>query len=395
MTPETEKHFEQLVAEANALFGSHHYREYHFLLTLSDDTAHFGLEHHESSDDRARERSLTDETTRIQFSGLLPHEYVHSWNGKYRRPAGLLSPDYHQPMKDDLLWVYEGLTEYLGSELLTVRSGLWSEEQGREELARLAAGLANEPGRTWRPLQDTADSAPFLYGADDDWSNWRRGTDFYEEGIYLWLDVDTTIRRLTNDQKSLDDFCHLFYGATTGQPDLKPYAFDDVVTALNEIAPYDWKGFLRARLDQTCTSTPIESLEASGWKLVYNEQPNPMQENHDAVHKDANLNLSIGLKLAEDGWVEDVFYNGPSFLAGIGPGMKIKAVNGREFSTAAIRDAIRAAKNDTHPIELIVANGVDVETVSVDYHGGLRYPHLVRDETHPDYLGEIIHPRVK
>jgi predicted metalloprotease with PDZ domain len=390
MTPETQAHFRQLVAEAGALFGSKHYRDYHFLLTLSDNVAHFGLEHHESSDDRTREHSLTDEATRIDFAGLLPHEYVHSWNGKYRRPADLLSPDYHHPMKDDLLWVYEGLTEYLGSELLTVRSGLWNQQQGREELAHVAAALDNEPGRTWRPLQDTADSAVFLYDAGNDWSNWRRGTDFYEESTYLWLDVDDTIRRLTNDKKSMNDFCKLFYGEASGEPDLKPYIFDDVVAALNRIAPYDWASFLRARFDSTPPNTIDESLENSGWKLVYNDQPNEMEENHNAIRREINLSLSIGLELMDDGNVVDVIYDGPSYKAGMGPGMRVTAVNGKQFSAETLKNAVEAAKGATAPIQLIVANGPAVQTYTVDYHGGQRYPHLVREEGRPDFLSEIL-----
>jgi predicted metalloprotease with PDZ domain len=389
MTSETQAHFRQLIAEAGALFGSKHYRDYHFLLTLSDSTAHFGLEHHESSDDRARERSLIDESNRIAFAGLLPHEYVHSWNGKYRRPADLLSPDYHQPMKDDLLWVYEGLTEYLG-ELLTARSALRNRQQVREDLARLAAMLDTEPGRRWRPLQDTADAAVFLYDAELAWSNWRRRTDFYEEGVFLWLDVDSTIRRLTHDQKSMSDFCHLFYEGKSGEPDLKVYTFDDVVSALNRVAPYTWANFLRSHLDSTSPRTPIESIESSGWKLIYSDQPNEMQENQDEFWRRIDLSLSIGLLLADDGTVEDVIYDGPSYSAGVGPGMKITAVNGKQFSADALKDAIEGAKVVAAPIQLIAANGPAVETYAVDYHGGLRYPHLVRDESRPDFLSEIL-----
>ena len=389
MIPETQAHFRHLVAEAGALFGSRHYRDYHFLLTLSDSTAHFGLEHHESSDDRARERSLIDESGRIAFAGLLPHEYVHSWNGKYRRPADLLSPDYHQPMKDDLLWVYEGLTEYLG-EVLTTRSGLWNLQQTYEDLARLAAALDAEPGRRWRPLQDTADSAVFLYDADVDWSNWRRTTDFYEEGLFLWLDVDATIRRLTHDQKSMNDFCHLFHGGKSGEPDLKPYTFEDVVSTLNRVAPYDWTNFLRSRLDSTSPNTPIESIENSGWKLIYNDHPNEIQENRDEVGRKIDLSLSIGLRLSDDGTIEDVMYDGPSYAAGMGPGMKITAVNGKQFSADTMKEAVEAAKTEATLIQLIVANGPAVQTYAIDYHGGLRYPHLVREESRPDFLTEIL-----
>ncbi len=391
MTPETEAHYRKLIAEANALFGSHHYRDYHFLLTLSENVAHFGLEHHESSDDRIYERSLTDPATRIAMAILLPHEYVHSWNGKYRRPAGLLSPDYHQPMKDDLLWVYEGLTEYL-EELLAGRSGLRTPEQEHEEIARVAALLDAEPGRKWRPLQDTADAAVFLYNAGGDWQNWRRGTDFYPEGVYLWLDVDATIRRLTQDRKSLNDFCRLFYGGASGQPDLKPYVFEDVVAALNEVAAYDWSTFLRSRLDSLAPNTMDESLNNSGWKLVYNDQPNELQADRETVAKSIDLSLSLGLRLSQDGNVQDVIYDGPSYKAGLGPGMKIIAVGGRQFSPESINAAIKDAEAGAAPIQLIAANGSDVQTYTVDYHGGLRYPHLIRNESQSDFLSEILTP---
>ena len=394
MTPDTQLQLHNLVTEAYALFGARHYRNYHFLLTLSDDVAHFGLEHHESSDDRTAERSLIDEAERIEFASLLPHEYVHSWNGKYRRPAGLATPDYQVPMKDDLLWVYEGLTEYLG-EVLTARSGLQTPEQWREDFAGLVAQYENRPGRDWRPLQDTADAAPFLYDATNDWSNWRRGTDFYEEGELLWLDVDETLRTITKDKKSIEDFCRAFHGGGNAQPELKTYTFEDVVATLNSVAPYDWAGFLRSRLDGMATKTPDEAIEKSGWKLVYNEQPNTVLEIQEELARHAGFSLTVGFSASDEGTVADVIHGGPAYIAGIGPGMKIVAVNGAQFSPDVMRDAIAAAKNTTAPIQLIVANGAQFRTFSVDYHGGLRYPHIERDDSRPDYLGEITHALVK
>ena len=394
MTPETQLQLHNLVTEAYALFGARHYRNYHFLLTLSDDVAHFGLEHHESSDDRTAERSLIDEAERIEFASLLPHEYVHSWNGKYRRPAGLATPDYQVPMKDDLLWVYEGLTEYLG-EVLTARSGLQTPEQWREDFAGLGGQYENRPGRDWRPLQDTADAAPFLYDATNDWSNWRRGTDFYEEGELLWLDVDETLRTITKDKKSIEDFCRAFHGGGNAQPELKTYTFEDVVATLNSVAPYDWAGFLRSRLDGMATKTPDEAIEKSGWKLVYNEQPNTVLEIQEELARHAGFSLTVGFSASDEGTVADVIHGGPAYIAGIGPGMKIVAVNGAQFSPDVMRDAIAAAKNTTAPIQLIVANGAQFRTFSVDYHGGLRYPHIERDDSRPDYLGEITHALVK
>ena len=393
MTSETQQRYGRLIAEAGALFGARHYRDYHFLVTLSDviaqPSATFGLEHHESSDNRILERGLTDKSVLAAYATLLPHEYVHSWNGKYRRPADLLSPDYQQPMKDDLLWVYEGLTEYLGT-VLAVRSDLRSEEHEREELARVSALLDAEPGRAWRPLQDTADAAVFLAGAGTDWQNWRRGTDYYEEGMLLWLDVDGTIRRLTQDHKSLDDFCRLFFAGANGQPDLKPYGFEDVIAALNEVAPYDWAMFLRSRLDSVASNTPDEALHGSGWKLVYDDVPNEALNLGEKISKESHLDLSIGFTLSANAAVEDVVYDGPSYKAGIGPGAKITRVNGRKFSAAALKDAIKAAEVRKAPIQLTSQYGSDVQVHMVDYHGGLRYPHLVRDDTHPDFLSEIL-----
>jgi predicted metalloprotease with PDZ domain len=394
MPPDTEMHFHQLVVETGALFGSRHYRDYHFLVTLSDDVAHFGLEHHESSDDRTYERSLIDDAQRIYFSGLLPHEMVHSWNGKYRRPADLATPDYQQPMKDDLLWVYEGLTEYLG-DVLTSRSGLLTPAQTRENLARTAAWFANQPGRAWRPLQDTADAAPFLYEAKEDWANWRRNVDFYDEGELLWLDVDSTLRRLTSDQKSMNDFCKVFHGGPGGEPALKTYAFQDVVATLNGLAPYDWAGFLRTRLDTTSPNTPVEAIENSGWKLVYNELPNEIEANRGTVRREVELTYSIGMIVGEDGTVVDVIHGGPAYIAGLGPGMKIAAVNGKQFDGEVLKDVVDAAKTGSVPLQLLTANGAQFQNFSVDYHKGLRYPHLERESSRPDYLSEILHPLAK
>jgi predicted metalloprotease with PDZ domain len=392
MTPDTETHFRKLVAETGALFGSRHYRDYHFLLTLSDDVAHFGLEHHESSDDRTWERTLIDDSLRTEFAGLLPHEFVHSWNGKYRRPADLATPDFQQPMKDDLLWVYEGLTEYLGSLVLTARSGLLNEEQSREGLAYFAAIYEQQPGRDWRPLQDTADAAPFLYDAAAEWGNWRRSTDFYEEGELLWLDVDTTLRRLTSDQKSMNDFCRIFHGGPGGEPALKTYTIEDVVATLNSLAPYDWAAFLGTRLNSTAPKTPTEAIENAGWKLVYNEEPNAIEANTETVNRRLILTFTLGMTLNEEGTVRDVIYGGPSYAAGIGPGMKITAVNGQQYSPEALREAIETAKSSTTPIQLLIANGAQYQTYSIAYRGGLRYPHLERDKSRPDYLTEILHP---
>jgi predicted metalloprotease with PDZ domain len=389
MSVELESHYKQLVAEIGALFGSRHYRDYHFLLTLSDEVAHFGLEHHESSDDRVPERTLIDDALRLEAAGLLPHEFTHSWNGKYRRPAGLATPDYQEPMKDDLLWVYEGLTEYLG-DVLTARSGLYTPEQYRDHLAFNAATYDYRSGRTWRSLQDTNDAAQLLYFENNGWENWRRGTDFYDEGLLIWLEVDTMLRQMTRSKKSMNDFCVNFHGGPGGKPALKTYTFDDVVAALNSLAPYDWAGFLKARLNSTSAHAPFGGIENGGWKLVYDDQPNVFVVNEADAKRVLDYSFSIGLLLEVDGTVRDVVHGGLSYKAGIGPSMKVSAVNGQQFSPEVLREAVEKSRASSMPLTLLVGNGSYLKTVALDYHGGLHSPHLQRDKSKPDLLSEII-----
>jgi len=391
MVPKLEKGYSNLVLETGALFGARHYRHYEFLLTLSDRVAHFGLEHHESSDNRLGERSVVDEPEVTLGSGLFPHEFTHSWNGKYRRPAGLATPNYQEPMKGERLWVYEGLTTYLGN-LLTARSELWTPEQYRESLAATAAYLNIEPGRTWRPLEDTTVAAQLLYGSRRAWSAWRRSVDYYPEGDLIWLDADVTIRRLTRGQKSLNDFCKLFYGGESGRPELKPYTFDELVAAMNQVAPYDWKKFFQDRINLVQPHAPLGGIENGGWKLVFTETQGEMSKAEESTFKVVNLTYSLGLSLTEDGNVRDIIPGYPAAQAGIGPGMQIVAVNGRKFSKDVIHDAIKAAKGGTQAIELLVANDEYFRTVPVNYHEGEKYPSLVRDESKPDVLSEIIKP---
>ena len=375
--------------EFQALFGAHHYRDYHFLLTLSDHVAHFGLEHHESDDSRIDERGLVDDTARKAEAGLLPHEYVHSWNGKYRRPADLATPDYQQPMQDDLLWVYEGLTNYLG-EVLTGRSGLRTVEQERDGLALTAAALDHLPGREWRNLQDTADAALQLYFSPEAWHSIRRGTDFYAEDTLNWLWADIIIRQQSKGAKTLDDFCKLFHGAPSSGPMLKTYTFEDVVAALNRIIPYDWRGFWTERLTNHGPGAPLGGIEGSGWKLVYDETPSDMESGAAGTFHFVDAMYSLGLDLRDDGTITDATEDMPAAQAGIGPGMKLVAVNGRRYSAEVLRDALKSAKNGTAPIELLVENTDYYKTYKIDYHGGEKYPHLVRDESKPDLLNEIL-----
>jgi len=381
-------HYKNLVVQTNKLFGAHHYRDYHFLLSLSDHVAHFGLEHHESDDSRINERGLVDETARKMEAGLLPHEYVHSWNGKYRRPVGLATPDYQEPMQDDLLWVYEGLTNYLGT-VLTARSGLHTADQERDDLALTAAALDHTPGRTWRNLQDTADAAPQLYFSPEAWHSWRRGTDFYNEDTLTWLWVDVIIRQQSKNKKTIDDFCHLFHGAPSSSPMVKPYTFDDVVNALNQVVAYDWRGFWTERLTSHGPGAPLGGIEGSGWKVVYDDTQSEMERGGESTFHFVDAAYSLGIYLREDATITDTIEGMPAALAGIGPGMKLMAVNGRKYSTDVLHDALKAGKAGSSPLELLIENTDYYKTYKLDYHGGERYPHLVRDESKPDLLTEI------
>ena len=383
----------RLMAEANALFQAHHYRDYHFLFTLSDVEPPNGLEHHESSDDRAPERTLIDPNLRLLMAGLLPHEFVHSWNGKYRRPAGLATSDYQQPMKGDLLWIYEGLTTYLG-EVLTARSGLYTPEQFREQVALTAAELDDRAGRIWRPLEDTAVSAQILYEASPEWAAWRRSADFYPESELIWLEADIIIRKQTQGRRSLDDFCREFEGPPSTPPEMKPYSLDDVAAALNRVAAYDWRGFFQQHVFAIAPRAPLGGIERGGWRLVYNDTPNQLQQARENFAHGMDLTNSIGMlvqqkKKEEEGTIVDVIPGMAAAAAGIAPGMKLVAVNGRRWSPEVLKAALRARK----PLQLLLENIGYYKTYTVNYDSGLRYPHLEPVEGRADLLGEIIRPR--
>jgi predicted metalloprotease with PDZ domain len=394
--------WKQLVNEAGALFGARPYRRYEFLLSLSDHIEHFGLEHHESSDDRLGERAVVDDELKLADAGLLPHEFAHSWNGKYRQPADLISSDFQKPMQTDLLWVYEGLTSYLGF-VLTGRSGLASPERMREELAYTAGQLDKHVGRTWRPLEDTADEAQVLYEAPDAWESWRRGTDFYGESVLIWLEADAVIRQRTGGKRSLDDFCRAFFGAgfparpqtaeLGGAPGTAPYTYDEVVKALGQIAAYDWRGFFDARLHSLSPRPPLGGIEASGWRLVWSDSLNPTIRAEEKDEEHSDLRYSIGLLIGKEGKIVDVVPGSAAAAAGLGPGMKPIAVNGMRFSIQRLRDALREGKNGSAPLEIIAENGEAVRAFALDWHGGELYPALARDPSKPDLLGEILKPR--
>jgi predicted metalloprotease with PDZ domain len=394
MKPQDLASYKKLVAETGALFGARHYRQYHFLYTLSDQVGGHGLEHHESNDSAAAERTLLDDKLDLLYADLLPHEFAHSWNGKYRRPAGLATRNYQEPMIGDLLWVYEGLTDYLGI-LLAERSGLLSPEQYREGLALTAASLDHRSGRTWRPLEDTARSVQILRLMGPQWSNWRRGLDYYPEGELIWLEVDSIIREQTQGQRSLDNFCRTFEGGQSGPPTVVPYTLEDVVHALNDIAPYDWAKLLRERVSSTGPHAPLSGIARDGWKLIYNDQPNLYSKASEKLFKSADFSYSLGFTLKQDGNFNDVIVGSPAYQAGIGPGMKLIAVNGRKWTPAIIRAALKAAQGTVAPIDLLVENAEFYQTYSITYHEGEQNPHLERVSGEPDRLTLLLAPLTK
>jgi predicted metalloprotease with PDZ domain len=385
-----------LVTQAQALFGAQHYRHYDFLFTLSENTGHFGLEHSQSSDDRLFARFFTDPDTYLAGGGLLPHEYVHSWNGKFRRPAGLATPDFSVPMHGELLWVYEGLTEYLG-DVLTARSGIWTADQYREHLAAIAASLDHRPGRAWRDLQDTADAAQLLYYVPGEWVTWRRSVDYYDEGELIWLDVDTTIRELSAGRHSLDDFVRAFYGIDDGSFVVKPYSFEDIVKTLNAVQPHDWAAFLRSRLDSHDVPAPLAGITRGGWALSYSDAPSAGFKAHAKLRKFIDLRYSLGVMVStsdsKDGELLDVLWNSPAFTAGLAPGMRLVAINGRKFDAERVDDDLRAAQAGHAPLEILVQNFDSYSTVKLDYHGGPMYPHLTAVAGSADWLDDIIAPK--
>ena len=385
-----------LVREASVEYNSHHYHVYHFLLTLSDVAGGEGLEHGQSSDNGIGEKGFADDSHQLAESDLLAHEFTHSWNGKYRRPFNLYQTDFEKMQQGSLLWVYEGMTQYLGN-VLAARSGLKSQAQYRDILAMSAANLDNKPGREWRSTEDTAIAASILRGGNPAWANWKRGQDYYQEGELLWLDADTLIRKQTGNKKSLDDFLKVFLGlnGNTG-PDIVTYNREELIKDLNAVAPYDWAKFLHDHVDVPNPRADVAGIEQGGYRLVYQDKPTKSERTEASAggpRRGVNLWYSVGLRLSMDGSITDLRWNGPADKARLAPGYKILAVNGHVYSADVLRDAIKAAKGNTEPIHLIVQADTFVSSFNIDYHDGERYPALQRIEGTPAYLDDITTPR--
>ncbi|MEO7150009.1 MAG: peptidase M61 [Rhodanobacteraceae bacterium] len=389
MTPEQLKAHRALVTQAYALFDSHHYNHYDFLFSLSDQMSGNGLEHHQSSEDGLDADYFTDWKNGAPGRDLLAHEYTHSWNGKFRRPADLWTPNFNVPMGDSLLWVYEGQTQYWGF-VLAVRSGLWNDEQLRDALALVAANYQrNRPGFDWRNVQDTTNDPTIAERASLPYRSYQMSEDYYSAGQLIWLAVDAKLRELSGGKRSMDDFARAFFGIDNGSFVTKTYIFDDVVAALNGVAKYDWAGFLRSRLD--VHAPPLDGLEASGWKLVYTDKESDYQKAQEKNRKFTDFAFSIGLTMTnKEDQIIDVRWNGPAFKAGVSSGATLVAVNGHAYKPEVLEDAITAAKDGGKPIGLLVKSQDEYKTYAVDYHGGLQYPHLGRIDGKPDYLSKII-----
>ncbi len=392
--PETIQKFKNLVSEAHALFGVHHYDSYSFLLTLSGHGGDEGLEHHESSEDGTEENALSDETSGQYLGYLLSHEYTHSWNGKFRRPAGLNTPNFQEPMAGELLWVYEGMTEFIGT-TLNPRSGLWSFDHYREALAELAALMEYTQGRTWRPLVDTARSVQLFNGANPAWSAARRSADYYYEMVLIWLEADMKIRSLTENKKCMDDFCKIFHGGEGTGPKVVPYSLSDVINTLNRVAPFDWKTFLTERVYDVQKHAPTKGIEASGWKVVYTDKPNDAAKQYEGP-KGASFYYSAGFAIDDDGTVRDVLPDSASAKGKLSVGMKIAAVNGMKFTLDRLKSAIEDSNKPGAKLQLLTDIGDEsLSTLSIPYRGGARYPHLERDASKPDLLTQLAAPHAK
>ncbi|HJU07553.1 MAG TPA: peptidase M61 [Rhodanobacteraceae bacterium] len=387
-TPEQLQAHRNLVTQAYKLFDSHHYDHYDFLFSLSDEMSGNGLEHHQSSEDGEGADYFTEWKSNAPGRDLLAHEYTHSWNGKFRRPADLWTPNFNVPMGDSLLWVYEGQTQYWGF-VLAARSGLWNADQFKDALALVAATYQrNRPGFDWRNVQDTTNDPTIAQRAPLPFRNYQMSEDYYSAGQLIWLAVDSKIRSLTGGKKSLDDFAKAFFGVDNGSFVTMTYTFDDVVAALNGVAKNDWATFLRSRLD--ANQPPMDGIAASGWKLVYTDKESDYEKAIEKDRKFADFAYSIGLTIAEkDGSISDVRWNSAAFKAGISPGAELVAVNGHAYKSELLKDAITAARSDHKPIELLIKHDDEYKTVPVDYHDGLQYPHLVRAGG-SDYLSQII-----
>ena len=389
ITPEELQLHRNLAEQAAKLFDSHHYSHYDFLFSLSDVLGGEGLEHHQSSEDGTHANYFTDWAAGVHGRDLLGHEYTHSWNGKFRRPADLWTPNFNVPMRGDLLWVYEGLTEYWGY-VLTARSGMRTPAETRDLIAEIAANFEASRGRDWRPLVDTTNQPTISQRRPVTWPSWLRGEDYYMEGLLIWLDADTKIRQLSSGKRSLDDFARTFYGIDNGSYVTRTYTFDDIVSALNSVQAYDWASFLRQRVYELHPQVPEEGITQGGYRLTYSDTPPKWLKASETPGSFVSFATSLGMAVKSSGEVANVWWGSPAFKAGMTSDMTIAAVNGKAFDIGNLRAAIVQAEKETSPMKFLVKRGNDFQTIEIDYHAGLRYPALSRVEGTPDLLDEVL-----
>jgi predicted metalloprotease with PDZ domain len=383
--------FRAMVREMDAIYGARHWRNYHFLLTVSDAMPGNGVEHGSSSDDGSSGAALTEPEGIVGTAGLLAHEFNHSWDGKYRRPADLATNNFQIPEQTELLWIYEGMTQFYG-DLVPVRAGLWKPDYYRDTLALVYAGEDHQPGRLDRPLADTAIAAPILYRAPRTLTAERRTAgDFYVEGELLWLDVDAKLAAASGGTKSLDGFCRTFFGMQNTPAMVNPYTYDQFVAALQAYQPYDWDAYFRSRV-YAIAPHPPNPFEALGWRVTYDDAPNVAMEESERRRHAISAAFSLGLNADSMGRLSEAIAGSPAAKGGLGVGDTIVAVNGRAYSLEVLTDIIKAAEHSTAPIVMIVKRNDLFRTVSIDYHGGLRYPHLTRIAGTPDGLTAIMAP---
>lgn len=380
-----------LVQQMDKLYGVRHFDHYEFLLALTDKLGGIGLEHHRSSENSGQPGYFTEWDTTWLGRDLLPHEFNHSWNGKYRRGADMATSNFNVPMGDSLLWVYEGQTQFWG-QVLAARSGLWSQQQARDMLANVAATYdRGRPGLAWRPLQDTTNDPTIAQRRALPYTSYQMSEDYYSGGQMLWLEVDGRLRSLTGNRRGVDDFAKAFFGMEPGSWGVNPYTFDDVVATLQSIAPYDWAGLLRERLDGH--GSLIGGLELAGWKLAYRDTPNEAIKAREERTKAAILPYSLGVNVADSGEVGEVVWDGPAFNAGLAPGMTVLAVNGRAYKRELLKEAVATSNTRKEGITLLVKKFDRIDPIVIDYHGGAQYPVLERIEGKPDRLAELLKAR--
>ncbi|MES2158819.1 MAG: peptidase M61 [Pseudomonadota bacterium] len=392
--PEQMAKHKKLVDEAGALFGAYHFDHYDFLLALTDEMGGIGLEHHRSSENQVEPGYFKkwESGEALLDRNLLPHEFTHSWDGKFRRPDLLWTPDFNMPMQDNLLWVYEGQTQFWGY-VLGARSGMFSKAETLDAYAQIAAKLDTAVGRQWRAMEDTTHDPIMSARRPKGWSSQQRSEDYYNEGLMIWLEADAIIAKATAGKKGLDDFAKAFFGVKPGDWGQMVYNRQDVIDTLNGVAPYDWAGFFRTYVDSPTKETPKGGFTMGGYKLVYGDTPNAITKAAEGANKMVDQSFGLGLIVKNDGEISGVVWDSAAFKAGLAVGSKILAINGDEYSGDVLKAAVTQAKEAKKPMQIILKQDKYYRTLTLDYSGGLRYPRLEKTGEGEGSLDRLLKPR--